>query len=67
MEGPSKKQLQQMREDNMEDDMSGMIPRAVGQVFASAQSLKEQGWEVCDNSISRGECRSGYGSTLDPH
>ena len=27
-------------------DRSGMIPRAVQQVFTSAESLKEQGWKV---------------------
>lgn len=28
------------------DETRGVIPRAVGQIFKAAQSLREQGWEV---------------------
>ena len=41
MEGPEKHV-----ELEGEEDPSGMIPRAVRQVFQSARALQEQGWQV---------------------
>ncbi len=44
MEGPGRRPRPSLGEE--EEVEGGMIPRAVEQVFASAHSLKEQGWEV---------------------
>ena len=41
MEGPN----------NPDCDNEGMIPRAVNQVFASSENLKDKGWQVSSEKI----------------
>ncbi|XP_055750413.1 carboxy-terminal kinesin 2-like isoform X2 [Salvelinus fontinalis] len=49
------------------EDMRGVIPRAVQQIFQASKKLREQGWEVCNLIALANQNRSTARTNMNDH